>query len=114
MCIVYENCNGELYQLQKNAQVIDNFQTCACDMSVILYDMFMLYKTVSQVSEKLKMISKLEHDIFYLLKKFLVIKHTEIINGLINIFCMYDKCLAISCYTKINISAHLELFFKTT
>ena len=52
---------------------------------------------MSQISEKLKMISKLEHENLYWLTKFLVIKNTEIIDGLINIFCMYDKCLAISC-----------------
>ena len=47
---------------------------------------------MSQVSEKLKLISKLEHENFYLLTKFLVIQNTEFIEGLIAILCMYDKC----------------------
>ena len=38
-------------------QVIDNFQTCVCDMLVILYDMFMLYK--NNVSN----FRKIENDI---------------------------------------------------
>ena len=69
MCIVYENYNGELYQLHKKGLRLYKsliifkhvFVTC------YLYCMTCLCytKRMSQVSEKFKMISKLEHENFY-------------------------------------------------